>query len=70
MKDAIIDGRDITVVLLNYRKDGKTFWNQIQLAHLKDQSGKTFLIVGIQTKVSSYVYSIYHCNLYYVNEPR
>eukprot|EP01040_Poterioochromonas_malhamensis_P014526 gene14526-16083_t len=51
MKDAIIDGRDITVVLLNYRKDGKTFWNQIQLAHLKDQSGKTFLIVGIQTKV-------------------
>jgi PAS domain S-box-containing protein len=51
IKKALIEGRDITAVLLNYRKDGKPFWNQVKMAHLKDQSGRTFLVVGIQTKI-------------------
>lgn len=54
IKKALVEGRDISAILLNYRKDGKCFWNQLKLAHLKDQSGRTFLIVGIQTKVSEH----------------
>jgi PAS domain-containing protein len=51
---ALDEGRDVTALFLNYRKDGKPFWNQVHLAHLKDQSGRTFLIVGIQTKVRQF----------------
>lgn len=51
MKRALEEGRDVTAVLLNYRKDGRPFWNQVKLAHLKDQTGRTFLVVGIQTKL-------------------
>jgi len=51
IKKALVEGRDITAVILNYRKDGKPFWNQVKMAHLKDQTGRTFLIVGIQTKI-------------------
>jgi PAS domain S-box-containing protein len=54
LKKAVSEGKDVVSVLLNYRKDGTTFWNQVKLAHLKDETGKTFLIVGIQTKVSKF----------------
>jgi len=38
-------------VLLNYKKCGKQFWNQIQMQHLRDFSSKTSLIVGVQIEV-------------------
>lgn len=53
IRTALREGRDITSVLLNYRKDGTVFWNQVKLAHLKDQTGRTFLLVGIQTKLKA-----------------
>jgi PAS domain S-box-containing protein len=51
LKAAILDGRDYTTVLLNYRKDGSKFWDQVLVAHIKDMAGRTFFFVGIQTKV-------------------
>eukprot|EP00981_Chlorochromonas_danica_P003871 scaffold735_cov159-Ochromonas_danica.AAC.3 len=48
---ALAEGRDYSTVLLNYRKDGRTFWNQILLSHVKDRAGRTFFVVGIQTQV-------------------
>ncbi|KAJ1416927.1 hypothetical protein B484DRAFT_454159 [Ochromonadaceae sp. CCMP2298] len=51
VRNSIIGGFDISCVVRNYRKDGTAFWNQLQLAHLKDQLGRTFLILGLQTEV-------------------
>ena len=39
-------------VLLNYRKNGKHFWNKLELRHLLDSRCKSSaLIVGIQYEV-------------------
>jgi PAS domain S-box-containing protein len=51
MSRAVTEGKDISITLLNYRKDGTTFWNDLQLAHIKDNAGRTIFIVGIQKEV-------------------
>ena len=40
------------VTLLNYRKDGTTFWNSISLAPVFDPMGQLRNFVGVQTDVS------------------
>nr|6I21_A Chain A, Aureochrome1-like protein [Ochromonas danica]6I24_A Chain A, Aureochrome1-like protein [Ochromonas danica]6I25_A Chain A, Aureochrome1-like protein [Ochromonas danica] len=45
-------GEDTTVVLLNYRKDGSTFWNQLFIAALRDGEGNVVNYLGVQCKVS------------------
>ena len=45
-------GEDTTVVLLNYRKDGTTFWNQLFIAGLRDSDGNVVNYLGVQCKVS------------------
>ena len=48
----IAEGRDVSEVLRSYRKNREGFWSQLHLAHLKDQCGTTFLILGIYHEVS------------------
>ena len=45
-------GEDTTVVLLNYRNDGSTFWNQFFVAGLRDGEGNIVNYLGVQCKVS------------------
>jgi len=52
IRNAIEDGVDMSVCLLNYRADGTTFWNQFFIAALRDASGNITNYVGIQCKVS------------------
>ena len=40
------------MVLLNYRKDGSTFWNQVFIAALRDGEGKVVNYLGVQCKVT------------------
>lgn len=47
----ITEGRDVSEVLRSYRKNRESFWSQLHLAHLKDQCGTTFLILGIYHEV-------------------
>nr|AML79623.1 putative LOV domain-containing protein [Leptosira obovata] len=42
----------VTVRLLNYRKDGSTFWNALHVAPIRDSSGKVALYVGVQLNVA------------------
>ena len=52
IKNALMAGEDVEAVLLNYRKNGKHFWNKLELHHLRDFSSKSSaLIVGIQYEV-------------------
>eukprot|EP01038_Epipyxis_sp_PR26KG_P004623 gene4623-6502_t len=52
IRKGIEKGEDTTVVLLNYRKDGTTFWNQFFVAALRDGDGNIVNYLGVQCKVS------------------
>lgn len=52
IRQGIEKGEDTTVVLLNYRKDGSTFWNQFFIAALRDGEGNVVNYLGVQCKVS------------------
>jgi PAS domain S-box-containing protein len=53
IRQGIADGRDISVCLLNYKADGKPFWNQFFLAALKDADGQVVNYVGVQCEVTN-----------------
>jgi PAS domain S-box-containing protein len=52
IRNAIEQGNDMSVCLLNYRVDGTTFWNQFFIAALRDAEGNVTNFVGVQCKVS------------------
>lgn len=52
IRKGIERGEDTTVVILNYRYDGSTFWNQFFVAALRDGSGNIVNYLGVQCKVS------------------
>lgn len=53
LSEAIRSERSITCELLNYRKDGTSFWNQMTITPVRDENGKLVHFVGIQTDVSA-----------------
>ncbi|MBT8131422.1 MAG: PAS domain S-box protein, partial [Gammaproteobacteria bacterium] len=52
MRAAIVAGRKTTVVVKNYRKDGSSFWNEVQLVPFR-QHGEITHYTGIQTDVTT-----------------
>jgi sigma-B regulation protein RsbU (phosphoserine phosphatase) len=52
IREAIADERYCEVELLNYRKDGTTFWNHLSITPIHDPYGKTTHYVGIQSDVT------------------
>lgn len=57
IKEAVNAGEALTVQLLNYKKDGTPFWNQLQLQPVKDASGVVTTYVGAQLDISTSVAS-------------
>jgi PAS domain S-box-containing protein len=55
LRDAIDRGVSASVTLLNYRKDGSEFWNQVDISPVRDADGQVAHFVGIQTDVSARV---------------
>ena len=45
----------VTVTLLNYRKDGTAFWNQLSVTPVFDGEGELVSFVGVQTDVTERV---------------
>jgi two-component system cell cycle sensor histidine kinase/response regulator CckA len=52
VRDAIRDGRPITAVLCNYRKDGTIFWNELAISPVFDSDGQLTKFVGVHTDVT------------------
>ena len=52
IKEAIRAGRPCTTELLNYRKDGSAFWNELSVSPVRDDRGRVTHFVGVQTDVS------------------
>lgn len=63
MRTALAAGRDVTVVLLNHRKDGTPFWNQVALSPVRDSAGSLTHFVGAQTDVTERVEADRRLNL-------
>ena len=55
LREAIVNQRQVTVVLRNYRKDGSCFWNELSMAPIRNREGKVTHFVGIQNDVTARV---------------
>ena len=53
VRQGIAQMEDRMVVILNYRADGTTFWNQMFISPLRDGEGEVVNYLGVQCKVSS-----------------
>ena len=52
---ALRDREPITEVLLNYRRDGTAFWNQLSISPVTDGTGEVVNFVGVQNDVTERV---------------
>ena len=52
IRQAIADQREIAIELLNYRKNGGTFWNALYISPVYDANGKLVYYFGSQLDVS------------------
>jgi len=53
IRNAIHERKECTVEILNYRKDGKSFWNRLSLSPVRDESGETTHYIGVQSDVTA-----------------
>nr|AML79425.1 putative LOV domain-containing protein [Sciadopitys verticillata] len=54
IREALLEGRSYCGRLLNYKKDGSSFWNLLTLAPIKDESGKILKFIGMLVEVSKH----------------
>ena len=50
--DALEEVREITVDILNYRKDGSAFWNRLRIRPTYSQTGEHDGFVGLQNPIA------------------
>jgi len=55
LSQAIRQGQACEVVLLNYRKDGRPFWNRLSIGPVHDADGQLTHYIGVQTDVTEAV---------------
>jgi PAS domain S-box-containing protein len=52
LREAVAHGEDIAVDILNYRKDGSTFWNALYLSPVRGKTGEIAYFFASQLNVS------------------
>jgi PAS domain S-box-containing protein len=52
MRRAIAGGEDVAIDILNYRKDGTTFWNALYLSPVRSKAGEIAYFFGSQLNIS------------------
>ncbi|MGY1770192.1 SpoIIE family protein phosphatase [Blastococcus sp. SYSU D00813] len=55
IREALAERRTVTTTLLNHRKDGTAFWNQLSISPVFDGEGELVSFVGVQTDVTERV---------------
>lgn len=53
IRDAVAAARDVEVELLNYRKDGSHFWNELAISAIRDAAGNVINFFASQKNVTS-----------------
>jgi PAS domain S-box-containing protein len=54
IRRGLAEGRDVDIELLNYRKDGTAFWNQLHISPIHDDDGETAYYFASQIDVTQY----------------
>ncbi|MEP0872617.1 PAS domain S-box protein [Trichocoleus desertorum AS-A10] len=52
IRQAIAQRREIQTTILNYRKDGQPFWNQLRISPVCTKGGELLYFVGLQTDIT------------------
>jgi PAS domain S-box-containing protein len=52
IRDAIRQDRPCSVEILNYRKDGTSFWNRLSITPVRNDAGRVTHFIGIQNDVT------------------
>jgi PAS domain S-box-containing protein len=52
LRAAMRERRECTIQVLNYRKDGSTFWNRLSITPIRDSSGAVTHLIGVQSDVT------------------
>jgi PAS domain S-box-containing protein len=55
LRSAVSEGRQCTVVLKNYRKDGTLFYNELSIYPVRDEEGRVANFVGVQNDITERV---------------
>jgi sigma-B regulation protein RsbU (phosphoserine phosphatase) len=53
IRASLAERRECVVEILNYRKDGTTFWNRLSITPVRDPSGEVTHFIGIQSDVTA-----------------
>jgi PAS domain S-box-containing protein len=53
MREAIDEDVPVSVELINYRQSGEKFWNRVDIAPIRDETGEVTNYVGFQTDVTA-----------------
>ena len=53
IRAAIAAERECVVEILNYRRDGSTFWNRLSITPVRDESGVVTHFIGVQSDVTA-----------------
>lgn len=54
IRAAIAEARELTVDILNYRKDGSAFWNKLHISPVHDDNGKLLYFFASQDDVTEF----------------
>ncbi|MFN0171802.1 MAG: SpoIIE family protein phosphatase [Bryobacteraceae bacterium] len=52
LRSAIRQKQECTIQLLNYRKDGSTFWNRLSVTPIRDAAGEVTHYIGVQSDIT------------------
>ncbi len=52
LREAVAEQRDVHVVIRNYRRDGKVFWNDLYISPVRDETGEVTHYLGVQNDVT------------------
>jgi len=55
IRDALKNGFEFHGEILNYRKDGTLFWNQLSISPMRDERGKVTHFIGVQIDITEKV---------------
>ena len=53
IRSALAEQRECVVEILNYRKDGTTFWNRLSITPVRNASGEVTHFIGVQSDVTA-----------------
>ncbi|WP_419190958.1 chemotaxis protein CheB [Saltatorellus ferox] len=57
IREALKAKRDVKVTILNYRKDGTPFWNELQITPIVDDSGEVSHFVAAQNDITDRIHT-------------